>query len=423
MYYLVVYLTNDRRAACLAAVCFAFCPYVFAHTSHVQLMMTFGLPFSMLAFHRVADARTAGRGAILGVTLTAQAVACGYYGVFVVLIVGVAVLTVASIRRLWLDVRYWTAIGVAAAVALGTVMPVLIPYVELQRIGFSRSLEQADLYSAAWSTYLASSAYAHAWMLPHLPPWKEVAFPGFVATGLGVLGLWCGRRVRSAEVTSVYGIIAVLALWASFGPRAGLYTLLYNTIPIFSLLRASQRFALVVDFSLCVLAGTAAASLLARLRNGTAVAAALVLVAIGELAVPLDMPKAPPLDPAYHVLAGLPSGALIEMPFYYPEVGLYQHANYMLASTSHWRPLVNGYSDYIPSDFYENVMTLAAFPSYPALKILERQHVRYAMFHMYGYNGENRRDVLDRLKQFAPYVRPVYTTPTTRLYEITGYPR
>ena len=43
-YYLVRYLTGDRRAASVSAICFAFCPYVFAHTSHIQLLMTAGYP-------------------------------------------------------------------------------------------------------------------------------------------------------------------------------------------------------------------------------------------------------------------------------------------------------------------------------------------------------------------------------------------
>src|SRR5213083_2330293 len=55
MYYLVRYLTRDRRAAAMSAIWFAFCPYIFARTAHIQLLMTAGLPFSMLAFHRMAD--------------------------------------------------------------------------------------------------------------------------------------------------------------------------------------------------------------------------------------------------------------------------------------------------------------------------------------------------------------------------------
>ena len=36
-FYLVRYLTGDRRAAAISAICFAFCPYVFAHLPHIQL--------------------------------------------------------------------------------------------------------------------------------------------------------------------------------------------------------------------------------------------------------------------------------------------------------------------------------------------------------------------------------------------------
>src|SRR2546422_1662220 len=65
-YYLVRYLTRSRRAAVISAICFAYCPFVFAHLPHIQLLMTAGLPFSMLAFHRLADSPTPGRGAALG---------------------------------------------------------------------------------------------------------------------------------------------------------------------------------------------------------------------------------------------------------------------------------------------------------------------------------------------------------------------
>jgi len=124
----------------------------------------------------------------------------------------------------------------------------------------------------------------------------------------------------------------------------------------------------------------------------------------------------------YRVLATLPRGAVIEMPFFYPAVGLFQHTKYMVASTTHWMPLVNGYSDYIPPDFYDHVMTLAPFPSRDGFKVLEPGRVRYAVFHLYGYNDENRRDVVARLEQFAPYLRPLYQDEATRLYEIVVFP-
>ena len=90
------------------------------------------------------------------------------------------------------------------------------------------------------------------------------------------------------------------------------------------------------------------------------------------------------------------------MPFFYAESMFPRHTFYMLQSTTHWNPLVNGYSDYIPPDFVANVMTLAPFPSRDSLKLLEPDKVRYAVFHRYWYNDENWNDVVARLKEFAP---------------------
>src|SRR4051812_32728649 len=107
MYYLVRHLTGDRRGAAVAAICFAFCPYAFAHLPHIQLLMTAGLPFSMLAFHRMVEQPTAGRGAALGAVMAAQALSCGYYGVFVILMVGYGVIVLGVTRRLWASAQFW----------------------------------------------------------------------------------------------------------------------------------------------------------------------------------------------------------------------------------------------------------------------------------------------------------------------------
>ena len=429
MYYLVRHVTGDRRGAAVAAVCFAFCPYVFGHLSHIQLLMTAGLPFSVLAFHRMAERPTAGRGAALGAVMAAQALCCGYYGIFVILIIGYGAIVMAVTRRLWSNMRFWIALAVAAVVAVALVLPAFLPYLALQRDqGFHRPLGDAVRYSANWSAYLASSAYAHAWMLKVLPRWTDTVFPGFGVVTLGVTGAWLARRQQRGEVVLFYGGLAVLACWTSFGPAAGLYSVLYSAVPMFAWLRAPSRFGVLVVFALSVLAGAGVSVLLREMfdrrdrRYATSVACVLAIAAAGELVVPLRMPETRPVDRAYRVLADSPRGAVIEMPFYYPEVGLFQHAKYMLASTAHWMPMVNGYSDYIPPDFVDHVLTLAPFPSRDAFKLLEPNRVRYAVFHMYGYNTQNRNEVLARLKQFEPYLRPLYMDDYTRLYEIVGFP-
>jgi hypothetical protein len=425
MYYLVRYLTGDRRGAAVAAICFGFCPFVFAHLPHIQLLMTAGLPFTMLAFHRLADRPTAGRGAVLGAVMTAQALSCGYYGVFAILMVAYGAIVLGVTRRLWVNATFWIAMGAAAAVSLALVAPVYRYYLALQRgAGFGRSLEESARYSANWSAYLASSAHAHVWMLGHLPPWSEVLFPGFIAVVLGLAGAWWARHQSRGEIVALYGGLAVLAFWASFGPSAFLYTLLYRVIPVFSWLRAPARFGVLVDFGLSVLAGAGLSALLRLIRPARArvAAVACAAAAAAEMLVTLQLPQVPPVQRVYRMLAATPPGAVIEMPFYYPEVGLYQHTKYMLASTAHWKPLVNGYSDYIPPDFLEHVHTLAPFPSRDAFKVLEPNHVRYVVFHLYGYNTENRNEVFQRLKQFDSYLRLLYEDAGERLYEIIGFP-
>ena len=423
MFYLVRHLTGDRRAAAISAIGFAFCPFVFAHTAHIQLLMTAGLPFTMLAFHRMVARPSPGRGTVLGGAMAAQAIFCGYYGVYVVLMVAFAIAVVVVAGRQWGERRFLTAVALAATTAVLLVLPAFLPYLSLQRdAGFRRELNDAVRYSASWSDYLASSSYAHGWLRLYLPPWTEVSFPGVVILGFGGWGAWVAARDRRRELLVLYGGLALLACWASFGPRAWLYSALYRTVPMLAWLRAPARFGLIVDFCLAVLAGIGVSALLERVRRPLVVAAALALVTAAELRVQVFMPPAPAVEPVYRTLATLPPGPVIEMPFFYPQVGLFQHTRYMLASTAHWMPMVNGYSDYIPPDFYEHVILLAPFPSRDAFKILEPNHVRYAVFHMNGYDAENRRDVLARLQQFEAYLRPLYMDGSLRLYEIIGFP-
>jgi len=423
-YWLVMHLTGNHWAAAVSAICFAFCPFLFAHTTHIQLLMTPGIPFSMLAFHRLTDEATRGRAVALGLAMAATALSCAYYGVFVMMLIGWAVLVTAGMRRLWADTGYWSAVGLAALVGAAVVLPLFVPYVWLQRSGaFDRPLAESRRYAADWHSYLASAGRAHQWMLPWVRPWRDVAFPGFVALafGLGRLSTAWRLRGRAAEVAALYGSLGVLAFWASFGPAARLYSLFFYTMPGFTLLRAPVRFAVVVAFALSVLAGQAVAALLARVRRPAAahwLGAMLVAFAIADHLVPLNFPRPAPPSPAYLVLAQLPRGPVIEMPFFERSRFYSRHTIYMLMSTTHWMPLVNGYSDYFPPEFAENAVALAPFPYPGAFDVAERLGVRYAMFHLDVYDAKTRGEVEERLRQFAGRLRPLYADDQTRLYEV-----
>src|SRR5437879_3413904 len=167
-----------------------------------------GSPFSVLAFHRMADRPTNGRAAALGAAMALTAYSCAYYGVFIVLMVGVAVLLTAAMRRQWRNGPYWSAVLVAAGVASALVLPLFAPYALRQSAGgFNRTLREAERYAADWHSYLASAARLHIWMTAYVRPWRDVAFPGYIAAVFGLGAVATARRLRgrAPEIVILYG--------------------------------------------------------------------------------------------------------------------------------------------------------------------------------------------------------------------------
>ncbi|MBI1873390.1 MAG: hypothetical protein HYS05_05800 [Acidobacteria bacterium] len=452
-YFLVKHLTRHRGAAAVAAIAFAYCPYVFARTAHIQLLMTAGLPFSLLAFHRVADSPTAGRAIVLGLVLVAQALSCAYYGVFVSCAVALGALYYACDRGRWRDRRYWTALTLAALVAIWAVLPFLMPYVRLQReSGFVRTIDETLAYSADWRAYFASAAWAHQWMLPWLGTWNDVLFPGFLTTLLGGFGfalavagsrtpVHAPAREPDDEATAAllgrpfsspvdvawprfYALMAVLAAWMSFGPRAGLYKVAYHLLPVFDFLRAPARFGVLVALALTVLMALGILRLAERSRSSGRLFVLLAIAAVAELAtLPLGFREVQPLPEAYRTLATLRRGPVIELPFYYNPIDFHRHTLYMLNSTGHWFPLINGYSDHIPPDFREMAIHLSSFPTLESFRILAPRGTRYAIFHLNLYDTRSRLRLMQRLDQYQPFLRPIFRQGDVWLYEIVDWPR
>jgi hypothetical protein len=219
----------------------------------------------------------------------------------------------------------------------------------------------------------------------------------------------------------LYGSVGVLSLWASFGPPAGLYTLLYRVVPLFTFLRAPSRFGLLVVFFLAIFSSLALARMLSP-RRSSLVAPALAVLAIAELnVIPFPWERALPVSTNYRILASMPRAVVAEFPFYGERIAFPLHAQYMVLSTTHWMPLVNGYSDYIPQDFRDAAFVLDSFPSTDTFKILEKRRVRYVGIHwdMYGPRADGIRA---KLKDFEQYLRPLSSDATMSLYEIVGFP-
>jgi hypothetical protein len=295
--------------------------------------------------------------------------------------------------------------------------------------GFARTVDDTARWAAGSRDYVMSATHAHAWLQAYmrsLGPWSgEVLFPGFVALGLGAAGLVLAARAgsRARETAWLYGSLAVLAFWSSFGPHAGLYRVLYY-LPAFSFLRAPSRLGLVVVLCLAVFAAMAMRTMIHLLapRWRVAAAALLTALAIADLAIfPVRWYTAPQLPAPYALLAQSPRAPVAEFPFYGERIAFPLHAQYMLFSTRHWMPLVNGYSDVIPADFREAAAVLDGFPSNDAFAVLARRRVRYIAIHWDMYAGR-QEEIRRRLVPYAGILRSLADDPRMTLYEVVRFP-
>src|SRR5262249_26201380 len=280
---------------------------------------------------------------------------------------------------------FWGVHAVAFIVVAIVVVPLFVPYLDVRRAGFHRTLDEAASFSADWRAYLASGVPAHRWILNHLSGWAEVLFPGVIpttATVAAVMRILWFRRGHSREdrhIVALYWIVCIAALWLSFGPQAGLYGWVYAAFPVMQWLRAPARFGVLVALCFAILTAFAVRDLRRSVRYARAIGL-LVIAATGlELATPLRFPTVLPTSRIYRMLAQLPPGPVVEFPYFSRREDVFGHSSYMLRSTAHWHRLINGYSDFLPAGFLDEARTIAEFPRAEAIHLLQARGARYVV--------------------------------------------
>ena len=101
--------------------------------------------------------------------------------------------------------------------------------------------------------------------------------------------------------------------------------------------------------------------------------------------------------PLYAWLAKQPPGVVASLPMPKIVPGHDPRISYM--STFHWKPIINGYSGFVPNSYLERMEDLKFFPDDHAIARLRRDNVRYLVVHLVEYWPDERIRTIQALTE------------------------
>jgi len=261
-------------------------------------------------------------------------------------------------------------------------LPFMLAYWRVRRdTGLVRELDEVARYSAHWTDWLATGGRLHFALWSRQFFRADALFPGVLAVVLAVVAIATGVAWRDRRARMCLAIV-VAAVPLSFGPAFPLYGLVYEAVPLLQGVRGAARFGQLALVGLAAVAGFGFASLLERVANtrwrtaGTILALAIVT---GEaLRAPLRYFEFRGIPPIYDVLATEPRAVVAHLPLFDSRV-IQGNAGYMLGSTRHWHPILNGYSGFTPPSYRVHLAELAGFPDDRSLRYLTTIGVTYVV--------------------------------------------
>lgn len=382
-------ITRDTVASFGAGLVYAFCFFRMHHAhGHVQMLWTWALPLALVAADRWVERPTAWRVVTVTALVVLQALSGWYLAVDVALLLLVAAPFLLIGRPLTL--RHAVTGAVAVAVAFPAVLWFAGAYTHLS----GNSLAEVMGNSADVASYLVppENTWLGRWVGTHTslkPRWiwgEQTLYAGMVALALGGIGKWGWFR-KPDRLTAAVAVAGGIALALSFGPGVSGHMPFdyFATLPVMGLLRAPARMALLVMLALSVLVAVGSAYLRTRWRQPATVlltvAAVLGLWESYVVGFPGGTPPREPIPAVYTRLASLPAGPVLSLPTYRFAPDNFREADYLLFSTAHWLPIVNGFGRHEPPGHKEQMEVLARFPAPDAIARLRQIGVRYVVLH------------------------------------------
>jgi hypothetical protein len=409
---------------------FAFSPIRVDQVAHLSTLGTQWIPLVYLFARRFCLEPTVVDAVRTGLFFALSFLACGYHGLFF------AVLLPLSLLPLLVTPRFKEILALGVLTVL-TAAVFLYPLYAASRealgpLQFARSTADTLKYAASIETFVAANRWNRVWggLTENLRGDPSNLFPGLVVVLLAALALSRFRGKIPSEARRFVLVLAVLALAGgalALGPEIrfrgaslglGPFALLRDHVSVFSNIRATGRAGIFVAFALALLAGTALQSLKRpRLMSGLALAAFLIEARIAPIPAPswtnvIDSAETPPR--VYAWLKEQPAGTIVaELParpagdFARPA---FHDSIYMVWSTLHWQPLVNGFAGAETPRVQRFRATAPSFPEPESLEVMKEAGVRYVVVHLRGY-GPNQRERLeartaemhDRLREVARF--------------------
>lgn len=380
MWMLVRSLTGSSLAGVIAGTSFAFAPYRFDHYMHLELLWGGWMPLCLLAVHRLFTTASIRAGVASGLLFAAQALSSIYYGVlFAVACTPLLAVMATSIRRV-AAVRLIAGLVTGGLVAAAILLPYMAPYRAARDLVGERSHDEALLYSAGPTHYLAArdGHPVYGALAQRFGRAEKHLFPGLIALGCVLAAVISGPR----RPLLAYLLALAFAIDLSLGPRGLTFEWLREHVDVFRGLRAPARAGALSLLFLSVLVGYGAARIERRLpaRSARFLAVLPLVMLLEYLGAPLPLVSAPlQADAARAWLAEQPAGVVAELPLP-SRTSLPGHdPQFAYLSTFHWHHLVNGYSGNVPPSYEALVAAAEAAPFGVPVDHLRAMGVRYVV--------------------------------------------
>jgi hypothetical protein len=411
-YALVRQLGAGRIGAAVAAVSYAYPPWLLSQAGHLHVLSNGGIPLALAMLARghgwslrsgFRPERRHARWALAGWFVAAWQLSLGF-GIGLPFAYLLAVIVVVSavtwfIRRQWFwterrpfGMRLLLADFWGAVIFAGVGVLLAIPYFKVAELhpNAKRTVEDLAHYSPPPIGFFTAPEESLLWGKLHEAartglPWppENTLLPGFVLYALALAGLvfsiWTVRQ-RLLLLAAVL-VSGILAMGTGFFDGTFTYLPLFEHLPGWDGLRTPGRLMIWTTLLLGVLAA-GAVSAFAKLardvsaagrippRPGPWLRLATLLPLVLVLAEGLNTTPTPIVPPQPAALRTV-DGPILVLP---SEQGIDQHV--MLWSTSRFQDVVNGGSGFTPNSLAEVRQVTATFPDQSSVDYLRQLGVK-----------------------------------------------